>query len=61
MTGHLNLSVAFVSLAGRVFPGVVTDRGITPDPDRILAHLRDEWAELPDLGDQPLATATTAT
>ncbi len=47
MTGHLNLSVAFVSLAGRVFPGVVTDRGITPDPDRILAHLHAEWADLP--------------
>lgn len=47
MTGHLNLSVAFISLAGRVFPGVVTDQGITPDPERILAHLHEEWEALP--------------
>src|SRR5690606_29113343 len=47
--GHLSLRVAFVSLAGRVRPGIVTDRGITPDPQRSLDHLRDEWAELPQL------------
>jgi diacylglycerol O-acyltransferase / wax synthase len=44
MTGHLNLSAAFVSLDGRVFPGFVTDEAITPDPDRLLEHVRDEWA-----------------
>ena len=61
MTGHLNLSAAFVSLSGRVFTGVVTDRGITPDPDRILHHLREEWAELPALGSQALASSTGTT
>jgi diacylglycerol O-acyltransferase / wax synthase len=43
MTGHLNLSAAFVSLDGRVFSGLVTDEAITPDPDRLLEHVRDEW------------------
>jgi diacylglycerol O-acyltransferase / wax synthase len=43
MTGHLNLSAGFISLSGRVFPGLVTDEAITPDPDRLLEHLRDEW------------------
>ena len=45
MTGHLNLSAAFVSLAGRIFSGFVTDEAITPDPDRILGHLSEEWAD----------------
>jgi diacylglycerol O-acyltransferase len=44
MTGHLNLGAAFVSLDGRVFPGLVTDAAITPEPRRILDHVRDEWA-----------------
>ncbi len=47
MTGQLNLGVAFISLGGRVFSGVVTDEAITPDPDRILSLLHDEWTALP--------------
>jgi diacylglycerol O-acyltransferase / wax synthase len=43
MTGHLNLSAGFISLGGRVFPGFVTDEAITPDPGRLLQHVRDEW------------------
>jgi diacylglycerol O-acyltransferase / wax synthase len=43
MTGHLNLGAAFISLDGRVFPGLVTDTAVTPDPDQLLLHLRDEW------------------
>lgn len=61
MTGHLNLSVAFVTLAGRVFTGVVTDRGITRDPDRVLARLRDEWELLPDLAGHAEATISGST
>jgi diacylglycerol O-acyltransferase / wax synthase len=55
MTGHLNLSASFISLDGRVFSGLVTDEAITPDPDRLLAMVRDEWARLTEP-----ATATTA-
>jgi diacylglycerol O-acyltransferase / wax synthase len=47
MTGHLNLSAAFVSLGGRVFSGIVTDERITPDPDRILTLIHEEWLDLP--------------
>ena len=61
MTGHLNLSVAFVSLAGRVYPGIVTDRGITPDPERILRHLRAEWDDLPNLGEDQALESRTGT
>lgn len=43
MTGHLNLSAAFISIGGRIFAGIVTDEGITEDPERILHHLREEW------------------
>jgi diacylglycerol O-acyltransferase / wax synthase len=46
MTGHLNLSAAFISLHGRVYPGLVTDEAITPDPDRLLAMIGDEWHRL---------------
>jgi diacylglycerol O-acyltransferase / wax synthase len=46
MTAHLNLSAAFVSLNGRIFSGLVTDAAITPDPEHILRHLQDEYAEV---------------
>lgn len=43
MTGHLNLSAAFVSVNGNVFSGLVTDAAITPDPEHILNHVHDEY------------------
>ena len=46
VTGNLNLGAGFISLGGRVFPGLVTDEAITPDPDRMLAHIEDEWTEV---------------
>jgi diacylglycerol O-acyltransferase / wax synthase len=46
MTGHLNLGAGFISLGGQVFPGLVTDVAVTPDPDRLLQHVRDEWAQV---------------
>jgi diacylglycerol O-acyltransferase / wax synthase len=58
MTGHLNLSVAFISLAGRIFPGMVTDVAITDDPDRVLADVQAEYRELLDsLPGEPVFTA----
>ena len=44
LTGDLNLSGSFISLGGRVFPGLVTDTAITDDPDRLLDHVRAEWS-----------------
>ena len=46
VTGNLNLGAGFISLGGRVFPGLVTDEAITPDPDGVLAHIEDEWTEV---------------
>lgn len=46
MTGHLNLGGAFISLAGKVYAGFVTDTAITPRPDLLLAQFRDEWQSL---------------
>ena len=46
VTGNLNLGAGFISLGGRVFPGLVTDEAITPDPGRVLAHIEDEWTEV---------------
>lgn len=43
MTGHLNAGVSFVSLTGRIFYGLVTDEAVTPDPERILAHVQQSW------------------
>jgi diacylglycerol O-acyltransferase / wax synthase len=44
LTGHLNLSASFISMAGRVFIGIVTDEAVVDDPDILLGHVRDEWA-----------------
>ena len=46
VTGNLNLGAGFISLGGRVFPGLVTDEAITPDPGRVLRHIEDEWTEV---------------
>jgi diacylglycerol O-acyltransferase / wax synthase len=55
VTGALNLSAGFISLGGRVFGGLVTDEAITPDPDRLLAHVEDEWRSvLPATAAAPL-------
>jgi diacylglycerol O-acyltransferase / wax synthase len=48
MTAQLNLSAAFVSLNGRVFPGLVTDAAITPDPEDLLEHLAAEYQAVID-------------
>lgn len=48
MTGHLNLSAAFISLGGRIFPGLVTDAAITPDPGTMLHYVQVEHRRLLD-------------
>lgn len=46
VTGTLNLGVAFVSLGGRLHIGIVADEAITPDVDRLLGHLEEEWRQV---------------
>jgi diacylglycerol O-acyltransferase / wax synthase len=57
VTGNLNLGAGFISLGGRVFPGLVTDEAITPDPDRVLAHIEDEWTEVLGTGTEDRSRA----
>lgn len=46
MTAHLNLSAAFVSVNGSIFPGLVTDAAITPDPEQVLAEFATAWEQV---------------
>jgi len=46
MTANLNLSAAFVSVNGSIFPGLVTDAAITPDPEQVLAEVAAEWEQV---------------
>jgi diacylglycerol O-acyltransferase / wax synthase len=46
VTGNLNLGAGFIGLNGRVFPGLVTDEAITPDPRHVLEQIEAEWAAL---------------
>lgn len=48
MTGHLNLSAAFISYGGRIFAGLVTDEAITPDPQTLLDYVQQEHRALLD-------------
>lgn len=45
-SGHLGLGLSILSYAGGVSIGVATDAGLVPDPERLVAHFRDEFAEL---------------
>jgi diacylglycerol O-acyltransferase len=45
-TGGLALGVSILSYAGQVRLGVITDRGLVPDPETILAGFQAEFEEL---------------
>ena len=40
------MGVSIISYAGQVQFGVVTDRGLCPDPERIVARFGDEFEKL---------------
>jgi WS/DGAT/MGAT family acyltransferase len=48
-SGRLGLGVSILSYAGRVWMGVITDEGLVPDPDAIIAAFQDEFDELLEL------------
>ncbi len=48
-SGQLGLGVSIFSYAGNVWLGVATDAGLVPDPDRIIAHFYDEFAQMQTL------------
>jgi hypothetical protein len=44
--GAVSMSVSIFSYAGDVTVGFLVDAGLVPDPDVLVAHLRDELAAL---------------
>ena len=51
-SGHLGMGVSIISYAGRVWMGVITDQGLVPDPDAIVAAFHTEFDELAALARQ---------
>lgn len=45
-SGHLGMGVSILSYAGQVWLGVITDEGLVPDPDTIVAAFHTEFDEL---------------
>ncbi len=45
-SGRLGLGVSILSYNDRVWLGVITDRGLVPDPERIIAAFETEFAAL---------------
>lgn len=43
---NISLTWSFFTLSGSVFAGLVTDAAVTPQPQRLLDHLAEEWGEL---------------
>jgi WS/DGAT/MGAT family acyltransferase len=41
-SGRLGLGISLLSYAGKVYAGVITDAGLVPDPERIIAYYEDE-------------------
>jgi hypothetical protein len=46
LSGRLGLGVSILSYAGRVWLGVITDEGLVPDPEEIIAGFQAEFDEL---------------
>jgi hypothetical protein len=44
--GRMSMSVTIFSYSGEIIVGLAADAGLIPDPDRILAGMEDELAEL---------------
>jgi len=59
-TGGLTLGVSILSYAGQVRLGVITDRGLVPDPEAIVAAFHAEFDELLALAGRVRPAATPA-
>jgi hypothetical protein len=59
-TGGLALGVSILSYAGQVRLGVITDRGLVPDPETIVAAFEAEFDGLLALAGQVRPAATAA-
>jgi diacylglycerol O-acyltransferase / wax synthase len=45
-SGGIGMGVSILSYDGRIHFGVITDAGLVPDPDKIVARFRDEFEKL---------------
>jgi len=45
-SGDIGMGVSIISYAGQVQFGVVTDRGLCPDPERVIARFHAEFEKL---------------
>jgi len=57
-SGHLGLGVSILSYAGRVWMGVITDAGLVPDPDAIIAAFNLEYSALVEAARQATEPST---
>lgn len=52
-SGRLGMGVSIQSYAGRVWMGLITDEGLVPDPEAIIAGFHTEFDELLALAQKP--------
>ncbi len=48
--GSIGMGISILSYNGKVFFGVITDRRLVPDPQKIIEHFRPEFEKLLYLG-----------
>ena len=48
-SGRMGLGVSIISYAGEVIVGVITDQGLVPDPETIVAHFHADFEEMKSL------------
>ncbi|HEX6384165.1 MAG TPA: WS/DGAT domain-containing protein, partial [Anaerolineae bacterium] len=60
-SGRVGLGISILSYAGRVFLGVVTDKGLVPDPDTIIDGCYEEYEALMALVQEAEQADTTST
>ena len=45
-SGNIGMGVSILSYDGAVQFGLITDRGLVPDPERVIAHFGPEFEKL---------------
>ena len=51
-SGRMGLGVSIMSYAGEVLIGVITDEGLVPDPETIVAYFHEDFEEMKSLVEQ---------
>ncbi len=48
-SGRMGLGVSIISYAGEIIVGVITDQGLVPDPETIVAYFHEDFEEMKSL------------